>query len=128
MIESSRAPTATGNRFLFTLKNFMNRTRLTRRDWIAGNSALGLCLAASKAGTAQSDRPAAGNSQVVDLTDLTGELPLDVLSTQQILQQTEDWEHSTWKNPRWPAGGGDSVGYPSVVKNVLSSCAKLSSK
>jgi len=118
MIKSARAPTATGNRFLFTLKNFMNRIRLTRRDWIAGNSALGLCLAASKAGTAQPDRPAAGNSQVVDLTDLTGELPLDVLSTQQILQQTEDWEHSTWKNPRWPAGGGDSVGYPSVVKNV----------
>ena len=58
------------------------------------------------------------NQQVVDLTDLTGPLPLDVVSTKQILWQTEDWEHSTWKNPNWPKGGRDSVGYPCVVKNT----------
>jgi len=57
------------------------------------------------------------NLQVVDLSDLDGPLPLDVVSTTQILWQTEDWEHSTWQNPRWPAGGGDSVGFPSVVRN-----------
>ena len=58
------------------------------------------------------------NLQVVDLSDLTGSLPLDVESTKQVLEQTEDWEHSTWKNPNWPGGGGDTVGYPSVVKNT----------
>ena len=58
-----------------------------------------------------------GNLQVVDLSDLDKALPLDVVSTTQILRQTEAWEHSTWKNPNWPAGGGDSVGFPSLVKN-----------
>ncbi|MAE65432.1 MAG: hypothetical protein CMJ18_14270, partial [Phycisphaeraceae bacterium] len=57
------------------------------------------------------------NLQVVDLTDLDGDLPLDVVNTTQILWQTEDWEHPTWKNPSWPAGGGDTVGFPAVVKN-----------
>lgn len=57
------------------------------------------------------------NSQVVDLSDLDGPLPLDVVSTKQILWQTEDWEHSTWQNPKWPKGGPDTVGYPTVVKN-----------
>lgn len=57
------------------------------------------------------------NSQVVDLSDLDGPLPLDVVSTKQILWQTEDWEHSTWHNPNWPKGGPDTVGYPSLVKN-----------
>jgi hypothetical protein len=55
--------------------------------------------------------------QVVDLRDLTGSLPLGVNSTTQILWQTQDWEHGSFGNPSWPAGGGDSVGYPSVVKN-----------
>ena len=57
------------------------------------------------------------NLQVVDLSDLTGDVPLDVVSTTQILSQTENWEHSTWKNSNWPSGGGDTVGFPSVVKN-----------
>jgi hypothetical protein len=59
-----------------------------------------------------------GNLGVVDLSDINDDLPLDVDSSTQILSQTEDWEHPTWKNPAWPAGGGDSLGYPSVVKNV----------
>jgi len=45
-------------------------------------------------------------------------LPLDVVSTKHVLKQTEDWEHGVWKNPRWPQGGGDTLGYPSVVKNM----------
>ncbi len=57
------------------------------------------------------------NLKVVDLTDLTGPLPLDVTQTTQILWQTEAWEHSAYKNPNWPSGGGDSIGYPTVVKN-----------
>ena len=54
---------------------------------------------------------------IVDLSDLDGPLPLDVVSTRQILRQTEDWERSTWKNPSWPDGGRDTVGFPSVVNN-----------
>ena len=57
------------------------------------------------------------NLQVVDLTDLDGDLPLNVNSTTQILWQTEDWEHPTWQNSSWPAGGGDTVGFPCVVRN-----------
>ena len=57
------------------------------------------------------------NLQCVDLRGLSGELPLSVDSTTQVLWQTEDWEHPTWQNPAWPAGGGDSVGYPCVVRN-----------
>lgn len=38
--------------------------------------------------------------------------------SRQVLRQTEDWEHSTWKNPNWPKGGGDSVGYPTLVQNL----------
>ena len=56
--------------------------------------------------------------QVVDLRDLVGDLPLDVNSTTQILWQTQDWEHGSWKNSSWPLGGGDSVGYTTVVKNI----------
>ena len=62
--------------------------------------------------------PLDNNQQVVDLRDLNGPLPLDNVSTKQILSQTEDWEHSTWKNPDWPGGGRDSIGFPCVVKNV----------
>jgi len=58
------------------------------------------------------------NLQVVDLTDLEGELPLDLVSSTQVLWQTEDWERSTWKNANWPEGGRDTVGFPSVVKNT----------
>jgi len=57
------------------------------------------------------------NLKVVDLSDLNGPLPLDVTQTTQILWQTEDWEHGSYGNPNWPSGGGDSVGYPTVVKN-----------
>ena len=57
------------------------------------------------------------NLQVVDLSDLDGPLPLDVASTTQILRQTEDWEHSSYRNANWPKGGHKSLGYPTVVKN-----------
>ena len=57
------------------------------------------------------------NLQVVDLSDLAGPLPLDVVKTTEILRQSEDWEHSTWKNPDWPEGGRDTVGFPAVVRN-----------
>ena len=51
------------------------------------------------------------NLKVVDLTDLEGDLPLDLVETIQILDVTEDWENS-WDKERL-----DSLGYPSVVKN-----------
>jgi len=58
------------------------------------------------------------NLQVVDLSDLDGDLPLDVVSSTQILWQTQNWEHSTLGNPSWPAGGHESLGYPTMVKNT----------
>ena len=58
------------------------------------------------------------NLQVVDLSDLTGDLPLNVTGTTQILQQTQNWEHSTLGNPSWPADGHESLGYPTMVKNT----------
>ena len=58
------------------------------------------------------------NLKCVDLSDLKGLLPLDAVSTTQILEQTEDWEHSSYKNPQWPKGGHRSLGYPTVVKNI----------
>ena len=57
------------------------------------------------------------NLKCVDLSDLDGDLPLEVVETHQILRQSEDWEHSTWKNPNWPDGGGASLGYPTVARN-----------
>ena len=57
------------------------------------------------------------NLQVVDLTDLDGNMPLDVVSTTQTLSVSQNWEHSTFKNPNWPQGGNVELGYPSVVKN-----------
>jgi hypothetical protein len=56
--------------------------------------------------------------QVVDLSDMVGELPLQADSTTQVLWQTQDWEHSSLGNAGWPSGGVDSVGYPSMVKNT----------
>jgi hypothetical protein len=44
------------------------------------------------------------NLQVVDLRDLDGDLPLNILSTTQILWQSEGWEH-------------DTLGFTTVVKN-----------
>ena len=58
------------------------------------------------------------NLQVVDLSDLDGDLPLDVVSSTQILWQTQNWEHSSWGNDNWPAGGHESLGFPTVVKNT----------
>ena len=57
------------------------------------------------------------NLQVVDLSDLTEDLPLDIVASTQVLWQTEDWEHLTFGNPNWPLGGRDTVGFPSVVRN-----------
>ena len=58
------------------------------------------------------------NLQVVDLTDLDGNLPLDIISSTQILWQTEDWETPRWKNPNWPTPNGrEQVGFSTMVKN-----------
>ena len=57
------------------------------------------------------------NLKCVDLSDLKGPLPLESVSTKQILKQTENWEHSSYKNPKWPKEGHRSLGYPTVVKN-----------
>ena len=51
------------------------------------------------------------NLNVVDLSDLDADLPLDIVETKQILSLTEDWENSWNKTPL------DSLGYPSIVKN-----------
>ncbi len=96
----------------------MNTYQFSRREWLKGVGLFGLALIVAPAIAHDRSGRLDNNFQVVDLTDLDGDLPLDVLSTKQVLKQTEDWEHSTWKNPDWPAGGGDTVGYPSVVKNL----------
>ena len=59
-----------------------------------------------------------GNLQVVDLSDLISPLPRFVDDSTQILSRTQDWEHSSWKNPNWPSGGGSILGYSSLVKNT----------
>lgn len=96
----------------------MNTIRFSRRQWLKGAGALGLALNRTPVIASGSSPRLDNNHQVVDLTDLAGDLPLDVLSTNQVLRQTEDWEHGTWENPLWPAGAADTVGYPSVVKNI----------
>ena len=58
------------------------------------------------------------NLQVVDLSDLDGDLPLEVVSSTQILWQTQNWEHSTLGNSNWPSGGHESLGFPARVKNI----------
>jgi len=58
------------------------------------------------------------NLQVVDLTDLAGDLPLNASSIVQILWRTQDWEHGSFNNPSWPSGGEGTFGYPTVVKNT----------
>ncbi|MDP6652624.1 MAG: hypothetical protein QGF90_11040 [Gammaproteobacteria bacterium] len=66
------------------------------------------------------------NLQVVDLSDLIAPLPLSANSSTQILSQwqpgdvgpPQEWEHSTLGNPSWPAGGHESLGYPTMVKNT----------
>jgi len=97
-------------------------TGLSPRGWLATWVLLGLAcpnpLAAQPPAAPAAASPLDNNSQVVDLTDLDGELPLVLKRTDQVLRQTEDWEHSTWKNPNWPRGGGNTVGYPSLVRNT----------
>jgi len=44
------------------------------------------------------------NLKCVDLSDLDGDLPLDVVGSEEILRRTEPWEN-------------DSLGYPTVVRN-----------
>ena len=58
------------------------------------------------------------NLKCVDLSDLVEPLPLRAVASRLILKQSEDWEASSYKNPRWPKGGHRSLGYPTVVKNV----------
>jgi hypothetical protein len=58
-----------------------------------------------------------GNLQLVDLSDMVGDLPLVADGPTQVLWQDQDWEHSSWQNSTWPAGGNDSVGYPALAKN-----------
>lgn len=96
----------------------MPGSSLTRRDFLATGTA-GCAAFSPLSGLAKdSDGLLDNNLQVVDLSDLTQPLPLDVVSTKQILKPTENWEHSSYKNPDWPAGGHQSLGYPSVVRNV----------
>ena len=59
------------------------------------------------------------NLKCVDLSDLKGPLPLHVTSSKKFMKRTENWEHSSYRNPDWPSGGQwDVLGYPTVVKNV----------
>jgi hypothetical protein len=52
------------------------------------------------------------NLRCVDLSDLTSSVPLETARSLQILWRTEAWEHNTFERD-----DGDTVGYPSVVKN-----------
>ena len=58
------------------------------------------------------------NLQVVDLRDLAEDLPLDVESTTQILWQTQDWEHSSWRNKNWPSSEKEPSAFVTRVKNT----------
>lgn len=75
-----------------------------------------LLLAGTVAASAASQLD--NNLKCVDLSDLAGPLPLRAVASRVILKQSEDWEASSYKNPRWPKGGHRSLGYPTVVKNV----------
>ena len=91
---------------------------ISRRELLTAGGTAGVGLLASTL-TARAAHGQLDNTlQVVDLTDLEGDLPLDVISSRQILRQTEDWEHSSYGNTKWPAGGHQSLGYPTLVKNV----------
>ena len=54
-----------------------------------------------------------GNLRCVDLSDLRRALPLTIVSTKRILEQSEAWEKSTWD----PGQQHSSLGYPSLVRN-----------
>ena len=93
--------------------------QLSRRHWLTGSGLAALSLAGLRSPrAAEPAQPLDNNLQCVDLSDMKGRLPLDVVSTRQVLKQTEDWEHSAYKNPQWPAGGHRSLGYPTVVQNT----------
>jgi len=77
----------------------------------------GVCAGEYRNAVAAGGRGLDNNLKCVDLSDLKGDLPLDVADSKQILWQTEDWEHSVWKNPNWPSGGRDSIGFPTLVRN-----------
>ena len=65
--------------------------------------------------TPQNDGRLDNNLKCVDLSDLKGQLPLDVISSKKILVRSESWEYSTWTVA---ARKDDTVGYPTVVHNV----------
>ena len=95
----------------------MNDRKLSRRRLLSTTAAVGGAWLAARAG-ARADRSRLdGNLQVVDLSDLKGDLPLKVQSTKRMLRPTEDWEHSSYRNPNWPKRGHASIGYPTLVKN-----------
>ena len=50
------------------------------------------------------------NLKCVDLSDLVGQLPLRAMASRGILKQSDAWEASSCKNPRWPKGGHRSLG------------------
>lgn len=82
----------------------------------AGVACLAWTFSGSHAGAAETPDPAdrpENNLKCVDLSDLKGELPLDVVRTTQVLRQSEAWEKSTWRGD----GGRESTGYPTVVRN-----------
>ena len=54
-----------------------------------------------------------GNLRCVDLSDLKRALPLTIVSTKRILEQSEAWEKSTWN----PGQQHSLLGYPSLVRN-----------
>ena len=60
-----------------------------------------------------SDCDRINNTRLVDLSDINSILPLDPISTKQILWRTEEWEYNAWNR-----GSDDTLGYPSLVKNI----------
>ena len=56
------------------------------------------------------------NTKCVDLTDLDGSMPLTSYEIKQVLRRSEEWEFSNWDD-----GSRDSLGFPSVVKNIYGS-------
>ncbi|MFP6571046.1 MAG: hypothetical protein VB674_00370, partial [Vicinamibacterales bacterium] len=93
------------------------RANLSRQDQLYLRKELVRRKAREKDRLPARPMPLDNNLKCVDLSDLKGPLPLDVVSSAQILKQTEDWEHSSYKNPDWPVGGHKSLGYPTMVKN-----------
>jgi hypothetical protein len=81
-------------------------------------AAICLTSAVGHAGGAETEVDGKGdrldnNLKCVDLTDLDGELPLDVSRSIEVLRQSEEWELSTWRGDK----GRNSIGYPTLVRN-----------